>query len=92
MQLISVTSEIDSGSSTTLRYLNLYTKVARLPDINQNTFKAETVYIKECCIYLALSLLHTNNSTLQLEYQICPYRYHINLERTLSQPGLNLTH
>ena len=45
MQLILVTSEIDSGSRDSLRYLILYTKMAHLPDINQNSFKAETVYI-----------------------------------------------
>ena len=47
-QLNLVTSEIGSGSRRTLRYLNLYAKIAHLPDINQNSFKAETVYIKEC--------------------------------------------
>jgi len=48
MQLILVTSEIDSGSMRTLGYLNLYTNIAHLPDINQSSFKAETIYIKEC--------------------------------------------
>jgi len=48
MQLILVTSEIDSGSRRTLRYLNLYTKIAHLQNINQNSFKTETVYFKEC--------------------------------------------